>query len=98
MLESAETSRKPAQMVWACVWVDERGQARRSKLVIMECDPNAKKRGYSTKSYMEVLTKGLLPHYRRTKLFMQDNVCIHCSNAVKAFHLEHQIICIKWPA
>jgi transposase len=64
----------------------------------MERDPNAKKRGYSAKSYMETLTKGLLPHYRRTQLFMQDNAGIHRSNAVKAFHLEHRINCIKWPA
>jgi hypothetical protein len=53
-------------MVWACVWLDERGVAQRSKLVIMERDPDAKKRGYSGKSYMEALTKGLLPYYRRS--------------------------------
>jgi hypothetical protein len=59
------------------VWLDERGVARRSKLVIMERDPEAKKRGYSAKSYMEALTKGLLPHYRRSQLFMQDGAGIH---------------------
>jgi hypothetical protein len=66
MLEPAGTSRKPAQMVWACVWVDERGQARRSALVIMKRNPNAKKHGYSAKGYMEALTKGLLPYYKHT--------------------------------
>jgi hypothetical protein len=34
----------------------------------------------STKSYIEALTKGLLPYYRYLQLFMQDNVGIHCSN------------------
>jgi hypothetical protein len=43
MLDPTRTSRKPAQMVWACVWLDERGHPRRSKLVIMKRDPNAKK-------------------------------------------------------
>jgi hypothetical protein len=52
MLELVGTSRRPAQMVWACVWLDEQGVARRSKLVIMERDPDAKKCGYSGKSYM----------------------------------------------
>jgi hypothetical protein len=61
----------------------------------MEHDPNAKKRGYSTKSYMEASTKGLLPPYRCTQLFMQDNAGNHRSNAVKAFHLEHRIKCNK---
>jgi hypothetical protein len=60
-------------MVWACVWLDEKGHPRRSKLVIMERDPDAKKRGYSAKSYMEALKKGLLPHYRRSQLIMQDS-------------------------
>jgi hypothetical protein len=50
--------------VWAYVWLDEQGVAQRSKLVIIERDPNAKKRCYSSKSYIEALTKGLLPYYR----------------------------------
>jgi hypothetical protein len=66
-------------MVWACVWLDERGRLRRSKLVIIECDSDAKKRGYSAKSYMEALTKGLLPHYRRTKL------CSDLDDAINSF-------------
>ena len=98
MLDPTSTSRRPAQMVWACVWLDKRGRARRSKLVIMERDPDAKKRGYSAQSYMKALTKGLLPHWRRSELFMQDNAGIHRSKAVAAFHREHHINCIEWPA
>jgi hypothetical protein len=98
MLDATSTSRKPAQMAWACVWLDERGRPRRSKLVIMERDPSAKKRGYSAQSYIEALKKGLLPHYRRSQLFMQDNVGIHRSRAVAAFHLEHHINTINLPA
>jgi transposase len=98
ILDPTSTSRKPAQMVWACVWLDKRGRARRSKLVIMERDPDAKKRGYSAQSYMKALTQGLLPHWRRSELFMQDNAGIHRSKAVAAFHREHHINCIEWPA
>jgi transposase len=84
-------------MVWASVWLDKRGRPRRSKLVIMKRDPQAKKKGYSSKSYMEALTKGLLPHYRRSQLFMQDNAGIHTSHAVRAFILRHPINTIVWP-
>jgi hypothetical protein len=51
MLDPTSTSRKPAQMVWACVWLDKCGRARRSKLVIMERNPDAKKCGYSVQGY-----------------------------------------------
>jgi hypothetical protein len=60
MVNEVRTGRKPAQIVWASVWLDERGQLRRSKLIIMARDPDAPKGGYSTKSYIEALTKGLL--------------------------------------
>jgi hypothetical protein len=98
MLDPRGTSRKPAQMVWGCIWLDERGKARRSKLVIMDCDPDAKKRDYSAKSYVEALTKGLLPHWRRSQLFMQDNAGIHRARSVVKFHQDHQINVIDWPA
>ena len=98
MLDPTGTSRKPAQMVWACVWLDEHGHPQRSKLVIMEHDPDAKMQGYSAKSYIQALKKGLLPHYRCSQLFMQDNAGIHWSRAVAAFHQEHHITSIRWPA
>jgi hypothetical protein len=98
MLDLTGISRKPTQMVWACVWLDETGHPRRSRLVIMERDPNAKERGYSAKTYMEALTKGLLPYYRRSQLFVQDNADIHWSHAVAAFFREHHITSIVWLA
>jgi transposase len=97
MITTIGTGRKPAQMVWASVWLDERGHPRKSNLVIMNRDQQAKKTGYSSKSYMEALTKGLLPHYRRFQLFMQDNAGIHTSHAVRAFLLHHHINTINWP-
>jgi hypothetical protein len=66
MIAAVGTGRKPAQMVWASVWLDWRDHLRRSKLVIIKRDPLAKKKGYSSKSYMEALTEGLLPHYKRS--------------------------------
>jgi transposase len=97
MISEHGTSRKPAQMVWASIWLDERGRARRSNLVIMERDSDAPRGGYSAQSHIEALTKGLLPHYRRSQLFMQDGAGIHRSRAVAAFLQEHHINTIAWP-
>jgi transposase len=84
-------------MVWALIWLDERGRPRRSLLVIMERDLDAKKRGYTAKSYINALTKGLLPYWRRSHLFMQDGAGIHCSRAVAEFLHRHHINTIDWP-
>ena len=47
MLTECSTSKKPAQMVWASVWLDKRGHPRRSELVIIERDPNTPRGSYS---------------------------------------------------
>jgi transposase len=64
----------------------------------MEHDFNAKKYGYSAKSYMEALNKDLLPHWRCSQLFMQDNAGIHCARSVLAYLQCHRINTIAWPA
>ena len=98
MITPIGTGRKPAQMVWASIWLDERGRPQRSNLVIMERDLDAKNNGYSTKSYIKALTTGLLPHWRRSHVFMQDNARIHTSAAARAWLRDHRITPINWPA
>ncbi|KNG52888.1 x-pro dipeptidyl-peptidase protein [Stemphylium lycopersici] len=98
MLQTVSTSRKPAQMVWASIWLDERGRARRSPLVIMEHDSDAPRGGYSAQSYIQALTKGLLPHWRRSQLFMQDNARVHTAAVTRDFLNQHHINPINWPA
>jgi hypothetical protein len=98
MITTISTSRKPAQMVWAAIWLDKRKQPRRSKLVIMKHDFNTKKHGYLTKSYMKTHNKGLLPHWRCSQLFMQDNAGIHCVCSVLTYLQCHRINTITWPA
>jgi transposase len=97
MISEISTSRKPAQMVWASVWLDERGCPRRSKLIIMQRDFNAPKGGYSTQSYIETLKQGLLPYWRRSQLFMQDNARIHTLRAARAWLTSKHITPIQWP-
>jgi transposase len=98
MISEISTSRKPAQMVWASVWLDERGRPRRSKLIIMQRDFNAPKGGYSTQRYIETLKQGLLPYWRRSQLFMQDNARIHTSRAARAWLTSKHITPIQWPS
>jgi transposase len=98
MISALPTSRNPAQMVWGSIWLDERGRPRRSKLVIMERDPDAARSGNSSQSYIETLQEGLLPHYRRSQLFMQDNARIHTSRATRAWLVLKRVRTIDWPA
>jgi hypothetical protein len=84
-------------MVWAAIWLDKHSYPRRSTLVIIERAPNTPRRGYSAQSYMQALTEGLLPHWRRSQLFMQDGAGIHRSRAVAAFLQRHHINTISWP-
>jgi transposase len=97
MISQVRTSRKPAQMVWASIWVDEREYARKSDLVIMDCNFNAPKHEYSSQGYLEALRRGLLPYLRCTQLFMQDNARIHTSRVVRQFLTDHYINTITWP-
>jgi transposase len=98
MVQPHPPTQQPSQMVWAAIWIDERGVARRSPLIIMQRDSDAPHGGYSSKSYIDTLRKGLLPNWRRSQLFMHDNARIHTSRAVRAFLQEYHITPIEWPA
>jgi transposase len=63
----------------------------------MQQDFNAPKGGYSTQSYIETLKQGLLPYWRRSQLFMQDNARIHTSRAAQAWLTSKHITPIQWP-
>jgi len=67
------------------------GRVGRSPLVIMTRDASSQRNGYSARSYLQALNKGLLPYYKPAKAFMQDNAPIHTSFAVRAYLEEHSI-------
>lgn len=79
-------------MLWGAVWA-----GGRSPLVFMERDTTAKRGGYSSRSYIQALEKGLLPIYDGTRHFMQDNAPIHKAQVVTDFIGEHAISVIEWP-
>jgi len=84
-------------MVWGSIWLDARGRARRSRLIIMESDPDARKRSYTARSYINTLQQGLLPHYRVGRLFMHDNASIHTARIVTTWLAEKGVTAIEWP-
>jgi hypothetical protein len=63
----------------------------------MEHDLNAKKHGYSAQSYIKALTKGLLPHWKCSQLFMQDGAGIHHACIVQSFFKLNHITTLDWP-
>ena len=53
-----------SQIVWCSIWI-----GGRLDLVIMEWDPESKRNGYSTRSYLWALEEGLLPCYEPGNIF-----------------------------
>ena len=97
MVQEKEKGKRISQMCWAQIWVDERGRPRRSRLIIMERDSKAKRKGYSANSYIKTLEEGLLPYWRDGDIFQHDNAPIHNARKVKKWMLRHRIRLIKWP-
>ena len=63
----------------------------------MTRDPQAKKNGYSARSYIWALEEGLLPIYQEGQAFQQDNASIHTANITKVWFDAHGIELIWWP-
>jgi len=79
-------------MVWTCFWGLER-----SDLYALERDFEAKKNGYSARSYIHVLDDNLLGIYQSGLIFMQDNAPIHTAKAVALWFRENSINVMEWP-
>lgn len=79
-------------MVWGAIWLEGK-----SRLVIMTRDELAKKKGFTSRSYIQALREGLLPVYDGTRHFQQDNASIHRSIVTEAFLLENAISLLQWP-
>ena len=79
------------------VWAGFSGKRRRSPLHVMVRDLQAKRGGYSTNSYLEVLEQNISIVYRRGMWFMQDNAPIHTANKVKDWFKAKRIKVLEWP-
>jgi hypothetical protein len=66
MISPVNAGHAPQTMVWALIWLNERGHPRRSDLVIVERGDDAPQGGYPAQSYIEALTEGFLLNWRRS--------------------------------
>ena len=97
MVEEIGTSRQPARMVWASIWMTPGGGIGRSPLVIMARDASARRNGYTSLSYTMALEEGLRNKYRPGELFMQDNAPIHTAHCSREWLELHGVHTIDWP-
>lgn len=79
-------------MVWAAIFT-----GGRTELIVMVHDEEAKRKGFSAKSYIKALEEGLLPVYFGDRVFQQDNARIHTAEIVENWFMEHGIEVIEWP-
>jgi transposase len=64
----------------------------------MERNPDALRCGYSSQSYIETLQEELLPHYRWSQLFMQNNAHVQILRAMRMWLALKRVWTIDWPA
>ena len=57
----------------------------------MDWDELSSRGGYSIKSYLKSLEKGLISFYKPGKIFQQDNTRIHVSKEVQEWFKSHGI-------
>ncbi len=79
-------------MVWAAIYL-----TGRSALVVMTPEETDKK-SVNSKIYTKTLQEGLLPIYKDSKLFQQDNARIHTSRESIRWLRSKAIDVITWPA
>ena len=63
----------------------------------MNRDEASPKKGYSSRSYVEVLKDQLPTIYSPGMIFMQDNALIHTAQLIKDWFKDNAIPVLEWP-
>lgn len=79
-------------MIWAAIWGDGHSEINR-----LSRDEDAPHRGYTARSYLEILEPNLAAIWTQDMTFMQDNAPIHSSHKVKDWLQHHGIEVMEWP-
>ncbi|RYP14446.1 hypothetical protein DL767_010390 [Monosporascus sp. MG133] len=83
-------------MIWGMIW-QRKGEGGLSPIVLCEGDELSAGGGVTSRRYIEVLERGLLPFYEAGDPFIQDNAPIHKAGAVKEFFERHGVWVLEWP-
>ncbi|OJD16902.1 hypothetical protein ACJ73_08841 [Blastomyces percursus] len=79
-------------MVWAAFWGENR-----SDLIRLERDFEAKKHGYTSRSYLTLIEEMVPSIYEPGLTFMQDNAPIHSARIVKKWFEDNAVKVMDWP-
>ena len=82
---------KKGKDIKVMVWAAFSGKGGRSDIYVMDCDFEAKKMGYSGRSYIEVLDEMIPTIWYPELLFMQNNAPIHKAGAVKKWFADNAV-------
>jgi hypothetical protein len=85
-------TRRISIMIWGAIFGDDR-----APLYEMNRDPETKRNGYSSQSYLETLEENLPQIAIRDRIFMQDNAPIHTAKIIKDWLWEMGISKMDWP-
>ena len=66
-------------------------------MMIMERDSLTPNNGFTHRSYLDVLEKGLMPFYKPGQIYQQDNAPIHKTPEVQRWFESHGIWVMDWP-
>ena len=91
MIQSYKKEHDVSVMIWAAIHDEDR-----SELIRLSRDFEAKKKGYSVNSYIEILNKHLLKIYRLYMTFQQDNALIHTAKKMKTWFENKDVKTTNW--
>lgn len=93
MIQPKKKGKGVTVMVWGAFY----GAGEQSNLLRLGRDPDAKRNGYTARSYIGALEDQLPSLWEPGLLFMQDNAPIHTSRLARAWLEENGIDVLEWP-
>ena len=71
---------------------------RRSNLICMMRDVKSANCGYSSRSFLSILSKEVVPKWKHGQILMMDNAPIHRAKKIKNYLKKNNISVMEWPA
>jgi len=93
MIQPYNKGKDKSVMVWACFG----GDGRKSDLVFMPGDPDAKRGGVTSAVYLEVLEEQMPTLWEPGLIYMQDGASIHTARIIKRWLADNGIEVVDWP-